>query len=542
MTANIVGIIQARMGSTRLPKKVLKPLIEGRSALSLMLDRIKRTKHINTIVIATTTLKEDDAIEAECERLHIPCYRGNSDDVLLRYYNAAEQHKADIVVRLTADCPLIDPKIVDEVIELYQRTGCDYASNALIPSYPDGLDTEVFSVALLNWMHQHASKQSDREHVTPYVHRHRNHWQLETLRAPQDYSHLRWTLDEPEDLALIKKIYASLYPTTPQFGMQDILSLLEKQPELNEINAHIHRNEGYQRSVEEEKLVYMNHYGFYSVINPPTEKDLERYYQKTYYQKSKGNYRSVYSTEELLYFRNKIQQKEQLIYPLLKTKKKPRLLDVGCGEGFVLDFFKKKKWSVQGIDYSDAGLKKHNPHCEREIQTGNIVDSLQTMIIDKQSFDVIWLSHVLEHVRNPLALLKKLAKVAPKTGILVCIVPNDFSKLQMRLLESKHISSPFWVSTPDRLSYFNASGLTKLACEGGWTKHKILADFPVDFNLFNPNANYVVLPETGKGAHSQRINIENLLHDISIDKTNALYEALANLGLGREIIGIFRKK
>jgi len=236
----IIAVIQARMGSTRLPGKVLKTVM-SKTLLEYQLERVKRSLLINEIVVATTEKENDNSIVALCKQLGVQVYRGSENDVLSRYYGAAVEFKADIIVRLTSDCPLIDPIIIDQVIQLYldQKTETDYTSNALVRSFPRGLDTEVFTFKALQNAHENASLERDREHVTAYIYTNKDKFQFANLKSVSNYGNHRWTVDTEEDFELVKRILEALYPSSPQFTMQDVLNLLEENPTWPQINAHI---------------------------------------------------------------------------------------------------------------------------------------------------------------------------------------------------------------------------------------------------------------------------------------------------------------
>jgi glutamate-1-semialdehyde 2,1-aminomutase len=242
-----VAVIQARMGSTRLPGKVLED-VGGRPLLARVVERARRARRLDAVMVATTTAAADDAVAAWCAGAGVPCFRGSEEDVLDRYVGAAREADADVVVRLTADCPLLDPAVVDEVVAAYHSEPCDYATNVLEPTYPDGLDTEVFSRAALERAAAEARLPSEREHVTPYIRNHPAQFRLRSVRGECDLSALRWTVDDPRDLELVRAVYARLGDA--EFGMSDVLALLDEQPELGAVNAGIERNEGYRRSVE----------------------------------------------------------------------------------------------------------------------------------------------------------------------------------------------------------------------------------------------------------------------------------------------------
>lgn len=236
----IAAIVQARMNSTRLPGKVLQEVL-GKPLLRYQLERVKESAFISDLIVATTVSAADDPIAALCQSLGVNFYRGSESDVLERYYEAALQSCADIVVRLTGDCPLHDPGIIDQVIQAYldSPASCDYVSNTLQRTFPRGLDTEVFSIDALIKAHAEAFEESDREHVTPYIYRHPDSFEILQLTNRQDWSRYRLTVDTPEDFQLIRLILEALYPSNPLFGMEDILQLLDQNKDWSRLNSHI---------------------------------------------------------------------------------------------------------------------------------------------------------------------------------------------------------------------------------------------------------------------------------------------------------------
>ena len=233
-----VAIIQARIGSTRLPNKIMKPIF-GKPILWHVWNRLSFAKNIDKIVIATTTLKEDDAIQSFCEDNGIGFSRGSSDDVLSRYYEAAKKFEANIVIRITSDCPVIDPLVADKIIDNYKNDNVDYMSNGMIRTFPRGLDTEIFSFKVLEKAYNEAIKPYEREHVTPYIYQNPDKFSTKSFLNDEDLSHFRWTVDTPEDFKLIEEIYNALYPVKVIFLMEDILDLFKKNPDLTKINQHI---------------------------------------------------------------------------------------------------------------------------------------------------------------------------------------------------------------------------------------------------------------------------------------------------------------
>jgi spore coat polysaccharide biosynthesis protein SpsF len=233
----VIAIIQARMGSTRLPGKVLKDLC-GETVLARVVSRLRHCQRIEGVIVATSTEPADTAIVEECERLGTSVFRGNEQDVLDRYYQAALTARAEAVVRITADCPLIDPEITDDTIEVFLKESPDYASNVLERTYPRGLDTEVMTFGALESAWREAREPHQREHVTPYLYEHPERFKLLSVPGEMDYSGYRWTVDTPEDLDLLRAVYAR-FGKRDDVSWREVLQLMEREPELAEINRHI---------------------------------------------------------------------------------------------------------------------------------------------------------------------------------------------------------------------------------------------------------------------------------------------------------------
>lgn len=250
----VIAVIQARISSTRLPGKVLKK-IEGKTILEHVINRVKAAKNLDDVIVATTVKKEDLEIVKLCAKLGISVFCGSENDVLDRYYQTARLFKADHIIRITSDCPLIDPQVTDEVIELYFQKKADYATNTIPETFPDGLDTEVFSFKTLKRSWENAKLSSEREHVTPYIRNNSNIFKLVNLKSNINLSNKRWTIDEPEDFEFIKIIYKNLYPKDSLFGMEATLNYLRKNPEVEKINKNIIRNEGYLKSLKEDRIL-----------------------------------------------------------------------------------------------------------------------------------------------------------------------------------------------------------------------------------------------------------------------------------------------
>ena len=238
---NIVCIIQARMGSTRLPGKVML-ILENKPVLLRVVDRVLESKQINRVVVATTTSPNDEAIVDLVKDYHpkVAVFRGSDEDVLDRYYQAAKKYRAEIIVRITSDCPLVDSEIIDKIINKFLEEETDYASNVFGKrTYPKGLDVEVFSFDALQKTWQETKEKDNREHVTLYIRKNPGLFKCRNVESEADYSYHRWTLDEEDDFKLIKIVYQELYHKNPKFKMKEIIELFNQNPDLIKINQHV---------------------------------------------------------------------------------------------------------------------------------------------------------------------------------------------------------------------------------------------------------------------------------------------------------------
>ncbi len=248
----ILAVLQARMSSSRFPGKVLRPLL-GEPMLFRQIERVRRAGSIDELVVATSSDASDQPLADACAARGITATRGSLNDVLERFLTAARPFAPEAVVRLTGDCPLADPAVIDAVVARVRAGACDYASNVEPATYPDGLDVEVVRMSALERAHRDARLPSEREHVTPYVRSHPEIFPRANVAHAVDLSHLRWTVDEPADLAFVEEIYRRLYPANPAFGMADILELLDRDPKLADINAGFERNAGMAKSLAEDQ-------------------------------------------------------------------------------------------------------------------------------------------------------------------------------------------------------------------------------------------------------------------------------------------------
>lgn len=233
-----VIVVQARMTSTRLPGKVMQP-IAGRPMLGWQLERLRRVGRDIGIAVATTVNRSDDPIVRLCGTEGVDVIRGSELDVLDRYHQAAETLEADPVIRITSDCPLIDPDVIRQLLELWERERPDYAANTLERTFPRGLDTEVISRSALDTAWRKADAPFEREHVTPYIYRRPDHYRLLNLAADVDRGGMRWTVDTPEDLEFVRAVFDAVEPRPPAFETRHVVELLRRRPDIEDINAAV---------------------------------------------------------------------------------------------------------------------------------------------------------------------------------------------------------------------------------------------------------------------------------------------------------------
>jgi len=267
MTGQLVLAVQARSGSSRLPGKVLMEAC-GKSLLELMLERLARVRTPNRLVVITTTDPQDEPLASLCRGLGIEVFRGHPTDLLERHYLAGLVFGADAIAKIPSDCPLIDPTVVDSVLERYSRGDCEYASNLHPASFPDGNDVEVIGMEALGTAWREAELPMEREHTTPFIWERPERFRLANVlwetdtngESMRDYSMShRWTLDYPEDYEFIRRVYEELYPANPNFGLADILDLLEIKPEMAAINAAYAGVNWYRNHLPELKTINARH-------------------------------------------------------------------------------------------------------------------------------------------------------------------------------------------------------------------------------------------------------------------------------------------
>jgi 2-polyprenyl-3-methyl-5-hydroxy-6-metoxy-1,4-benzoquinol methylase len=276
-------------------------------------------------------------------------------------------------------------------------------------------------------------------------------------------------------------------------------------------------------------------WGFYHYSPHPSDKELSDYYANKYYQTGRGSYSPKYTKEEIAYFK----LKAKLIYleasKIIKIEPGRKLIDIGCGEGWIMNEFHNHAIQVSGLDFSRHGIKKFHPHLLSFFEQGNIFAKLRQKLSEGPLVDIIILANVIEHVKEPVALLKEIKEFMTADTLLVIVAPNDFSLLHDLLWGKKFIPRKFWLCYPDHLSYFNKDSMTNLLLDLGFRIHATVADNPVDLNLLNENSNYIKDPDKGKKAHLFRVRMDNFLAGVDIDKLLSIYETLGSMGVGRDL-------
>lgn len=281
-------------------------------------------------------------------------------------------------------------------------------------------------------------------------------------------------------------------------------------------------------------------YGYYSVKKLPTQMELEEHYSEKYYQNESTQYAHSYSKDELKYFRNTAKVAHYL-YTEKFNSINNSLLEVGAGEGFFANYFLEKNWDVTALDYSEYGISKHNPNLLKTLKKGDIFKSLDKLILEKNKYNMINLSNVLEHVLDPIDLLNKFKLLLSSKSILRISVPNDYSSFQEFLLEKQYTSNS-WLCPPEHLHYFTFKSLIKLLESLDYEIELSMGEFPIEIYLTNEASNYNKNKDVGKFAHKSRVEVDNFLFEESIEKYINFYKASADIGLSRQVIIYAKKK
>lgn len=294
---------------------------------------------------------------------------------------------------------------------------------------------------------------------------------------------------------------------------------------------------------KEFKEVFLNKYGYYELVNPPTVEERRQVFEQEYFQNSMSSYEQSYTEEEQLYFKNKLIQKEMMLkkhFP--ENKGKFSVLDIGCGEGFALAFFYERGYEVTGIDFSIYGVQHHNPQVADKVIQGDSEEIIPKLIEEGKRYDVINMDSVLDMMINPCHIITLCKKILSEDGVMLIKVANNYSILQKRLLEKQKLTDTHWLDREGHPSYFNRVGLINMMDDYGYECIDSYGESFIDFNLLNDLTNYYEKKDTGKSCYWAKVELENLMHEISPEKTLQVFSLLGEMGLGRELIGIFRQK
>ena len=276
-------------------------------------------------------------------------------------------------------------------------------------------------------------------------------------------------------------------------------------------------------------------YGFYQYSPLPSIEELREYYANKYYQQGLGSYSVSYTDEEIQYFKLKAWLIYTKVSQLIDIKKEKRFIDIGCGEGWVLNEFSKKGHCVQGLDFSKWGIEKFHPHLLGFFEQGNVFELLNKKTENGIKYDVLLLANVIEHVVDPENLLKKIKELMTQDSLLIIVAPNDFSPLHEYLISHGIITKKFWLCYPDHLSYFNKESMTNLLIDMGFKLNAVIADNPIDLSLLNDNSNYIEDPSKGKNTHLFRVRTDNFWGGWTRPSSCRCMRSSALWGVGRDL-------
>lgn len=290
--------------------------------------------------------------------------------------------------------------------------------------------------------------------------------------------------------------------------------------------------------------VFLNEYGFFELKRKPTVEQQKKIFEEKYYQEGLSvSYEKKYSEEQLKNSDFKLQQKEILIKKYVTySQERLSLLDIGCGEGFFVKYFEKKGYEVYGIDYSIYGVRTQNPDIERLIYQGDSSEILKKFIEENRKFDVINMDSVLDMMVDPEETLRLCQQILSDRGVLIVKVANNYSELQREFLKRKKLSKEFWLDNPGHPFYFNRKGFEKFFNVHSFDMVDIYGESFIEFNLFNDLTNYYENPSVGKACYNAKIQSENYLYNISLKKMMEIQHIFGEMGIGRELIGVFKKK
>lgn len=508
-------IIQARMGSTRLPGKVLLDL-NGKKVLEHVVDRCRKAK-VDEVIVATTTNKIDDAIFDFCKKKKIKCYRGSDNNVLDRYYQCAKKFKLKFVLRVTSDCPLVDWTIINKLIDKYFGDNFNYC-RIDTDTFPRGFDCEIFSFQDLKKSFENSTDNDEREHVTIYMRRNPQEFVPGLLVNEEDLSYMRLTLDTNSDYELLKIVFENV----KKLDFIGVIAYLKDHKKLLEINQDVEQkkvniNDGSKKKIHVKDGFFLvkDEHEFWRMEPSPPSTFLTDFYKNQYAD----------DLEKL-----NVEDKIKTLESFVKNK---TVMDIGCGDGELLKKFKKNNWSVSGIEPS-KNLKFQNDL--------NIINEDFEKIKKFEKKDAVVLNYVLEHHPDPINFLKKIKREVLKSGgILLIEVPNDFNELQL-VCEKACDSGKYWIKFPDHLNYFTFKSLRKLLEILDFDVVYQEASFPLELFILM-GEDYIKNKKLGKKIHAKRVLFEtNMIKAGKNQLKRDIYSKLSELNIGRSIIMYAKNK
>lgn len=560
----VVAVIQARTHSTRLRDKVLLE-IAGKPMLWHVIERTKKCQTVNNIVVATTEREEDAAILQLAEKCQVEGFAGDENDVLDRFYQAAKKSSATIIVRITADCPLIHPPTIDEMVKRCEQEKVDYVClDPAIPTFEVGV--EVMTCIALEKAKTLAKNNDQKEHVTLYIRENPDLFSITVSPPSFKRDDIRLTVDEEADFRLMCEIYRRLYKENQTIDLRDVVTLFDDHPELKQINATVKSSKINQHSFSDaiEKKIFAatkheidtsvnrehsgniidtkegstiidcNHCAFKHIIPIPLPEELEALYQKEYYSNEKPKY--IQEVEEDREWWEITYKDYYRLFEKFLKKETKSILDIGSGPGYFLKCGQELGWTVTGIEPAKQAYEYSQQF------SVNVVHDFLTENLAKKlgKFDVIFMDTVIEHVPDPISFLKTAKKMLHEEGIFCIISPNDYNPLQNILREQLHYD-PWWVVPRHHINYFDFNSMQNLLEKLGFEILETTATFPMEFFLLC-GEEYVGNDKMGRACHAKRKTFEKNLYKSNPKLIQSLYRSLAKMGIGRKFVILARNK
>jgi len=514
-------IIQARMGSTRLPGKIMKKILD-KEIILWSYDRSKKSK-ADDIFIATSINIENDILEEFLNEKKIKYYRGSETDLLDRYYKLLIVNNLNLnetkIIRITSDCPFVDTEMINNMIEFYNNNNFDYITNENNVINPEGSGIEIINFKSLEFLWNNENDMKFREHVCGYL---INNTKYDNFIKKGIYIY--------NPLELNKNLIAN-----EKISIDTIIEYSKAIKIAKKFNTYDFTYTELLKYLQNTKTI-KNKYGYYELINKNIN---DANFYNNYYtnlEKHTVQYKKSYTEEELLFFENSSKK----IYEIVKGVINKKILDIGCGEGFNSKFFLDKNFDVKCVDLDDNGILNNNPILIDFFIKSDIIEYLEKLVDTNEKFGIIIVNEVLEYLKDPKLFLELINKIMDKDSILVITVPNDFNDLTNQLIENKLLNDIYCIS--EHINYFTKDTLFNLTNDCKFNVHYYYATYPIEFDLLIENTNYLNNVDVGKYGNNKRLKVDNFLCSQSIKNTIEYYNKLANLNVGRHIVGFFKIK